>query len=112
MVYSKEQRDMSTALRFDSSGTGTCLSLRWPGHGPINPRREQRVLLFEWPAPHRARYAVYHPRGSPPGRGVQENVITLNLGGRFQHLIWTRSAFNLNTVGGWFLVLLFVWFIS
>ena len=53
----------STALRFDSSGTGTCLSLRWPGHGPINPRREQRVLLFEWPAPHRARYAVYHPRG-------------------------------------------------
>lgn len=46
----------SAALRFDSSGTGTCFSLRWPGHGPINPRREQRVLLFEWPTPHRARY--------------------------------------------------------
>ena len=27
-------------------------------------------------------------------------------------LRWTCSALNLNTVGGWFLVLLFVWFIS
>lgn len=30
----------------------------------------------------------------------------------FVKLRWTCSALNLNTVGGWFLVLLFVWFIS
>ena len=30
----------------------------------------------------------------------------------FVKLRWTCSALNLNAVGGWFLVLLFVWFIS
>lgn len=30
----------------------------------------------------------------------------------FVKLRWTCSALNLNTVGGWSLVLLFVWFIS
>ena len=43
---------------------------------------------------------LYSPNGSGPDQVY------------FVKLRWTCSALNLNTVGGWFLVLLFAWFIS
>ena len=71
------------------------------------------------------RLAVYDAFNNPDGKGTEHDEAVADHGRHqtqrrvrgqddvyFVKLRWTCSTLNLNTVGGWFLVLLFVWFIS